>query len=93
MFADFEAGESHIIRFDEASQLERAESIPDAYIDVNEQLFTEYVGMNTEKEPLNDKRVRQAIAHLFDKPEIIDGVYNGNGNLIVGAMNEQIPGY
>lgn len=93
LFADFEAGESQLVGFSEASQLERAESIPDAYIDENDQLFTEYVGFNTQKEPLNDKRVRQAIAHMFEKEEIIDGVYNGNGNLITGAMNEQIPGY
>ncbi|MFD2830313.1 ABC transporter substrate-binding protein [Corticicoccus populi] len=93
LLADLEAGESHMIGFSEESQLERLENNPDIYIENREQLFTEHVGFNTQKEPLNDKRVRQAIAYLFNKEEIIDGVYSGNGNVINGFMNEQIQGY
>jgi peptide/nickel transport system substrate-binding protein len=93
LMADLEAGDSDIVGYSDESQLDRVESNPDVYSYNQDQLFTEHVGFNTNKEPLNDKRVRQAIAHMFQKEEIIDGVYGGNGNLIKGFINEQIPGY
>lgn len=93
LIADLEAGQSHMIGYSETSQVERIENNPDVYSQDVPTLFTEFVGFNTEKEPLNDKRVRQAIAHMFDKEDIIDGVFGGNGDVVTGALNQQIPGY
>ncbi len=37
------------------------------------------VGMNNKKKPLDDLRVRQAIAYAIDRKAVIDGAMNGLG--------------
>ncbi|MUV39105.1 Heme-binding protein [Lentibacillus sp. JNUCC-1] len=49
-----------------------------------------YVGMNTEKEFLNDVKVRQAINHAIDRQAIADALYAGYAN---PAKNPLPPGY
>lgn len=38
-----------------------------------------YLGFNTQVEPLNDVRVRQALNHLIPREAIVERVLNGNG--------------
>ena len=40
-----------------------------------------YLGFNVEKKPLDDKRVRQALALAINKPAIIDAIFLGAGSL------------
>lgn len=40
----------------------------------------QYMSMNTARAPLNDKRVRQAVAYAIDKPAIISGIKNGHAS-------------
>lgn len=40
-----------------------------------------YVGMNTQKTPLNDVRVRKAINYAVDKQAIVDVILNGSGKV------------
>lgn len=42
-------------------------------------LSTVFVGMNNEKEPFNNPKVRKAIAYAINKQSIIDTVLNGSG--------------
>jgi peptide/nickel transport system substrate-binding protein len=45
-----------------------------------------YVGMNSGIEPLNDKRVRQAISYAIDYEDIIENVYNGEAQRLWGPL-------
>lgn len=39
------------------------------------------VHMRTDKEPFTDKRVRQAVAMLLNRPDLVKGLLNGKGDL------------
>lgn len=41
---------------------------------------TLYMGMNTQKEPLNNEKVRQAISQSVDVQRIVDAIWKGVGN-------------
>lgn len=43
--------------------------------------------LNTERKPLNDKRVRQAIAYAMDRNFIIDNIWFGYGKPATGPMS------
>lgn len=48
--------------------------------------FWEYVGINTVPEPLNDVRVRQAIAHAIDRHEINEMIKFGRATVLEGGV-------
>lgn len=52
-----------------------------------------YIGFNTEKEPFNNVKVRQAISMIVNKEEVIDGVYEGFGIPAKGPLAPSIFGY
>ena len=56
-------------------------------------ISNEYIGMNTEKGALQDKRVRQAIGHMVDKDAIMEGVYYNQGRTMKGALQPEVLGY
>jgi len=52
-----------------------------------------YVLMNTEKEPFNNKLLRQAINYAIDKDTIIQIAAEGMGNKTEGVLSKDIFGY
>lgn len=57
-------------------------------------LGAEYLGFNLENDtPLQDVRVRQAIAHAVDVEAIVDTIYMGVGEQMAGPINELVFGY
>ncbi|MFP6581165.1 MAG: peptide-binding protein [Candidatus Hydrogenedentota bacterium] len=52
-----------------------------------------YVGWNMRKPQFQDKRVRQALAMLFDTQLIIDTVWGGLGTRITGGIYHKAPEY
>ena len=91
--AELESGQSHFIQGFDNGQWERIENHPEMETHPVYNLSNEYVGMNTEKGPLKDKRVRQAIGHMVDKETIMEGIYYGVGRTMKGALQEEILGY
>ncbi|MCD2137774.1 glutathione ABC transporter substrate-binding protein [Salinicoccus halitifaciens] len=91
--ADLETGNSHMIMGYEGSHLSQIEQsdVMEPYTLYN--MAVQYIGFNTEREPLDDKRVRQAISHLVDRQEIIDGIYSGSGRLPKGIVTSNLLGY
>lgn len=91
--ADLETGNSHMIMGYESSNLSQIEQseVMEPYTLYN--MAVQYIGFNTEKEPLDDKRVRQAISHLVDRQEIIDGIYSGSGKLPKGVVTSELLGH
>ncbi len=51
------------------------------------------LAMNNKKKPLDDLKVRQAIAYAIDRKAIIDGAMNGLGTPIGSHMTPNDPGY
>jgi peptide/nickel transport system substrate-binding protein len=46
-----------------------------------------YLGFNTGKPPLDDLAVRQAISYAVDRPEILERLYDGVGQVAVTGLN------
>jgi peptide/nickel transport system substrate-binding protein len=51
------------------------------------------LAMNNKKKPLDDLKVRQAIAYAIDRKAIIDGAMNGLGTPIGSHLTPNDPGY
>lgn len=92
--AELETGQSHFIYGIENAQWDRLASNPDINMDDDVyNISNEYIGMNTEKGALQDKRVRQAIGHMVDKDAIMEGVYYNQGRTMKGALQPEVLGY
>ncbi|MFP3360460.1 ABC transporter substrate-binding protein, partial [Planococcus sp. SIMBA_143] len=59
-----------------------------------------YVGLTTNRGPLKDKLVRQALNHAVDKQALIDSFYAGQAEPaknpmppVIGGYNDDIEGY
>ena len=52
-----------------------------------------YLGMNHAVEPLDDKVVREAIAHAVDRQELVDAFYAGQGEVATQFMPPELFGY
>jgi len=51
------------------------------------------LAMNNKKKPLDDLKIRQAIAYAIDRKAIIDGAMNGHGTPIGSHLTPNDPGY
>ena len=91
--AELETGESHVITGFEPTNLERIEENPETEPYTLYNIAMEFIGFNTQKEPLDDVRVRQAITHVVDREEIIDGIYSGTGRIPEGPIVEGLTGH
>ncbi|MCG1010240.1 glutathione ABC transporter substrate-binding protein [Salinicoccus sp. ID82-1] len=91
--AELETGASHMISGFDASNIERIENNPETHMYTFHSISMEYVGFNTSKAPLDDRRVRQAITHVFDKEEVLEGIYNGTGRALDGPLQPEVLGY
>ena len=91
--AELETGAAHFISDIQSANLERIENTPDVSLARTESVAIDFIGFNTSKEPFNDKRVRQAITHAFDKETVAEGVYNGSGTDAVAALAPGVLGY
>ncbi len=91
--ADLERGFVHII--DPLEPIEVAEVDSGDYGTVVQKpsASLSYIGFNTEKEPFNDPKVRQALSLIIDRDEIIEGVYEGFGIPAKGPLAPSIFGY
>ncbi len=58
-----------------------------------DRLGTYYIGMNTQEEPFNNKKVRQAVNYAINKKIIAGVLRNGTVNPAYGILPPQIPGH
>ncbi|MCG1010239.1 glutathione ABC transporter substrate-binding protein [Salinicoccus sp. ID82-1] len=91
--AELETGSSDFIAQVESSNIERMENNEDVTLERTDSVSIDYIGFNTEKEPLNDPQVRLAITHAFDKNAVLAGVYNDSGTPAVGPLAPGILGH
>ena len=74
-------GEVDIIDFPAADDLPAMEADPDIQLIQQPGLNVGYLALNTQKEPYNDKRVRQAMNYAINRQEIIEAVYGNAGQV------------
>lgn len=53
----------------------------------------EYLAFNTQKEPLNDVRVRQAITYALNRQEFVDTIIEGRGEVATSFIAKTLPGW
>ena len=63
----------------------------DLKIDERPPLTIGYLAMNTQKEPFNDVRVRQAVTQAINVPEIVEAFYGTQGEQATAAMPPTVP--
>ena len=91
--AELESGSSDAILATLSSNIDRVENNEDVTLLRNDSVSIDYIGFNTEKEPFDDPRVRQAITHAFDSQAVLDGVYNGSGTPAEAPLAPGVLGY
>lgn len=91
--AELESGSSDAILATLSSNIERVDSNEDVTLLRNDSVSIDYIGFNTEKEPFNDPKVRQAITHAFDSQAVLEGVYNGSGTPAEAPLAPGVLGY
>ncbi|CAM4076017.1 glutathione ABC transporter substrate-binding protein [Lederbergia lenta] len=91
--ADLETGYAHIADPVEPNEVKQVNDSDNATVNQKASSSVSYIGFNTEKAPFDDVKVRQAIAMLIDKEEIIEGVYEGIGIQANGPLAPGIFGY
>lgn len=80
-FAKLKAGECHVIPYPNPADIDALETDPDITVLKQEGLNIGYLALHTEKPPLNDRRVRQALNYAVNKQAIIDAVFQHAGRM------------
>lgn len=75
--AELETDEADIIYPVNANDIERIDANEGTNVKQTDSSSTTYLGMNTEKEPFNQTKVRQAISMAIDKETVNQGVTDG----------------
>ena len=91
--AELQTGSAHIIGTVEPSQVANVNTFPDASVLETPTSSLTYIGFNTNKEPFNNPKVRQAISKAIDRVTLIDGIYEGFGIPAISPLSPGIFGY
>lgn len=76
-FAKLRRGECHVMSYPNQADLPAMRADPNIVVMSRTNSNISYLSLNTEKPPLNDRRVRQAINMAIDRRAIIEHVYLG----------------
>ena len=66
---------------------------PGVKIEVNPTLVMHYITLNTTRKPLDNVKVRQALAHAVDYNRILSEFYNGYGEIAQGPVPKGLWGH
>jgi peptide/nickel transport system substrate-binding protein/oligopeptide transport system substrate-binding protein len=89
--AEFESGRLSVVEvpFGETAQWRQRHP---TWLQEKPALRVTYVALNNRRGPLRDVRVRQAINHAVNVPQILTTVWSGRGILARGAVPPSLPG-
>src|SRR5699024_3346598 len=91
--AELETDSSHVADGIGPNNISRVDGMDNASALQIPSVSLDYVGINVQKEPFDDVRVRQAISMAIDKEEIIEGVYEGVGIPAIGPLAPLVFGF
>jgi peptide/nickel transport system substrate-binding protein len=86
-------GEVDVIDFPAADDLPAMAADPDVQLIQQSGMNVGYLALNAEKEPYDDKRVRQAMNYAIDRDEIIAAVYGSAGQVAKNPIPPNIWSY
>lgn len=66
---------------------------PGVRLDISDSLVMHYITLNTQHKPLDDVRVRQALAYAVDYEKVLSEFYNGYGQLAQGPVPKGLWGH
>ena len=89
---ELETGEIDIAIPIVASDIQRVEDNNDLKLLRAQNLTTQHIGFNQNKEPFNDVRVRQAINYAVNNQLILDTILEGVGGLSTGPIGANVWG-
>lgn len=87
-----ESGEADVVTSLMVEDIEALKNNPDVQIVVSEGISSMIAYLNTEKEPLNNVKVRQAIAYAFPYQEVADFVKKGYASVATGIIPKNMWG-
>lgn len=90
---ELETGGIHISYPVNPSDVDRVENADGTSIQQVSSSRMEYLGFNTEVEPFDDPRVRQALHMAINKEDIVNGVLNDLGTVAHGPLAPDVLGY
>ena len=76
-----QAGECHVMPYPNPADVAAMQENPDIEVLEQEGLNVGYLAYNTQMEPFDNPRVRQALNMAIDKQSIIDVVFQGSGQI------------
>lgn len=91
--AELETEEADLIYPVNANDIERIDSNDGTYVQQTDSASMSYIGMNTEREPFDNTKVRQAISMAIDKKVVNDGVTDGVALEAAGPLAPTVFGY
>ncbi len=91
--AELETGGIDVATDIDSSSIDRIESGESTELIEQESVRMSYLGFNTQMEPFDDVKVRQAISHAIDRDQIISGVYDDMGIAAQGPLAPDVWGY
>lgn len=93
MMAELESGGVNITTPVDMAMMDRIENSDSTEFVEAESLRTNYLGFNTEQEPFDDVKVRQAIDFALDREELKEGIYNGQAAIPNSMVSASVFGH
>lgn len=91
--AELETGDSHISNPLSPSDVAQVEATDGMHVQQQGGVALSYLGFNMQKEPFDNQQVRQAISMAINKEEILEGIYDGTGQIAEGPLPPNVFGY
>lgn len=88
-----ETGEVDVILNVDPTDADNIDANPDLELESHPAASVEYLAFNTQKEPLNDVRVRQAITYAINRQEFLDVIIEGRGEVATSFIAKTLPGW
>jgi len=88
-----QSGEADFIEMVPPQLVESLEATPDVEIEATESVFARIFPMNTQVEPFDDVRVRQALNYAIDREQLVEVALQGYGTALTAPVLEPVFGY
>ncbi len=92
-YAKLRTNECQIARYPNPADLPAMRANPDIKVQEAEIAGTNYIRFRVDQKPLNDKRVRQALAMAIDMPDLVKEVFQGAGTPAASLVPPALWGY